>query len=71
MVVLANLGELRVKLVGANVHFSWAGGTGIRLQRSTGLNPVLWDDVSGTLGSSSYSEPALSFPQAYYRLYKP
>jgi hypothetical protein len=65
------LGVLQVKLVGANVQFTWAGGTGIRLQRTTSLNPTNWADVGGTLGNSSFSEPASSFSQAYYRLYKP
>jgi hypothetical protein len=67
----ATLGSLTVVVSGANVNFSWAGGTGIRLQRSTSLSPAAWTDVTGTLGNSSYSEPKSSFPQAYYRLYKP
>jgi hypothetical protein len=67
----ATLGSLNVSVSGANVIFNWAGGTGIRLQRTTALNPSSWADVAGTLGNSTYSEPRASFVKAYYRLYKP
>ncbi len=66
-----SLGILLVSVSGANVQFSWVGGTGIRLQRSTTLAPGSFVDVGGTLGNSSYSEPVSSFIKAFYRLYKP
>ena len=69
--VSATLGNLRVSLAGTIVSFTWAGATGVRLQRTTSLNPASWADVAGTVGNSSYSESASSFTKAYYRLYKP
>jgi hypothetical protein len=65
------LGILTITLSGGNVQFAWVGGTGIRLQRSTTLAPGSFVDVGGTLGNSSYSEPAASFTKAFYRLFKP
>jgi hypothetical protein len=67
----ASVGVLNVSSSGANVVFNWAGGAGIRLQRTLSLSPTSWADVAGTLGNSTYSEPKSSFARAFYRLYKP
>jgi hypothetical protein len=66
-----SLGLLTTSLSGGTVNFVWVGGPGIRLQRSTTLDPNSFVDVAGTLGNSNYSEPASSFSKAYYRLFKP
>src|SRR5436190_7042979 len=66
-----SLGLITTTLSGGSVNFTWVGGTGIRLQRSTTLAPGSFVDVGGTLGNSNYSEPASSFTKAFYRLYKP
>src|SRR6185436_18492081 len=56
VVVGTTLGPVQIGRVGGNVQFSWNGGPGIRLQKSTTLNAGSWNDVPGTLGSSSHSE---------------
>ncbi len=55
---------------GANVIISWDGATGTKLQKSTSLTTPDWQDVPGSDGASSVSEPA-SAPAAYYRLVRP
>jgi hypothetical protein len=65
-----SLGAVQVALSGGSVQFSWSGGAGIRLQKSTTLAAGSWSDVPGTLGASSYSEPATN-SAAHFRLYKP
>ncbi len=67
----ASLSPVTMTYSAGNVNFTWAGGAGIRLQKSTNLtNPASWTDITSTLGNSSYSEPVT--PTAtYYRSYKP
>ena len=69
--VVATDGTLQVSLSAGTVTFTWVGATGVRLQRSTTLAPGSFTDVGGTLGNSTYSEPASSFTKVYYRLFKP
>ena len=61
---------ISVTLSGTNVNFSWAGATGVRLQKSVNVNPSSWSDVAGTIGASAYSEPATN-TRSFYRLFKP
>jgi hypothetical protein len=70
VVVGTTLGPVQIARVGGNVQFSWNGGTGIRLQKSTTLTSGSWTDVPGTLGASSHSEPPTN-NAAHFRLYKP
>ena len=66
----ASAGLLSITQSGSNANFTWVGGAGIRLQKSTTLAPASWSDVPGTTGLSSYAEPATN-TAAYYRLFKP
>ncbi len=66
----ASIGSVQVARVGGNVQFSWTGGTGIRLQKSTTLAAGSWTDVPGTLGASSHSEPTTN-NAAHFRLFRP
>jgi len=67
----ASAGPLSITYTGGNANFSWIGATGVKLQKTTSLTPVIsWSDVPGTTGASSYSEPATN-STAYYRLKKP
>ncbi len=70
-VASASLGPVTMTYSGGNVNFTWAGGTGIRLQKATSLtNPSSWADIASTLGNSTYSE-AVTPTATFYRLYKP
>jgi hypothetical protein len=63
-------GPLRIQSIvrnGPNVVISWNGGPGIELQKSTSLINPNWQDVPGTLGASSATEP-IGSGEAYYRL---
>lgn len=64
------LSPLTISRSGGNVSFSWAGGTGIRLQKTSPLVPANWTDISSTLGNSSHSEPITAAP-TFFRLFKP
>lgn len=66
----ASAGVLNIVTVGNSASFTWTGATGLRLQKSTSLNPASWTDVTGTTGASTYAEPATN-TAAFYRLYKP
>ena len=55
---------------GTNVTISWNGAGGVKLQKSTSLTTPDWQDVPGSDGASSVSEPA-SGAGAYYRLVRP
>lgn len=59
-----------IVLNGANVTISWNGAAGVKLQKSTSLTAPDWQDVPGSDGASSVSEPA-SGAGAYYRLSRP
>ncbi len=69
VVAPALLSTLSVSFTGNNVNFTWAGGTGIRLQKSSPLGGI-WSDIGSTLGNSSHSEAMTGAP-TFYRLYKP
>ncbi len=65
------LSKLTISLSGGNVNFSWAGGTGIRLQKKTGsIVGGTWTDIISTLGNSTHSEAITATP-TFYRLFKP
>jgi Concanavalin A-like lectin/glucanases superfamily/Immunoglobulin domain len=67
----ASLPPLTITYSAGNVNLTWAGGAGIRLQKTTDLtNPLSWTDIASTLGNSSYSEAVTPTP-TNYRLYKP
>jgi hypothetical protein len=68
--VVSGLGRLEVAVSASNLNFSWSGGPGIRLQKTTTLSSPSWSDVSGTEGSSSASEP-IGTGNAFYRLLRP
>jgi len=55
---------------GGNVSISWSGAAGTKLQKSTSLTSPNWQDVPGSNGASSVSEPASS-AAAFYRLVRP
>lgn len=64
------VGELKINSItrsGADVVIAWNGAPGIKLQKSTRLNNPDWQDVPGSAGASSVTEPT-SGAQAYYRL---
>jgi hypothetical protein len=65
-----DLGRLSFAVSARNLNFSWTGGTGIRLQKTTSLSPANWTDVAGTLGASSATE-VIGAGSAFYRLFKP
>ena len=50
-------------------RFSWNGGPGISLQRTTSLTETLWQDVPGTEGQTSVSLPATD-ATTFFRLFK-
>ncbi len=64
------LGNLTITRSGGNVNFTWTGGTGIRLQKTTPLVPASWTDIGSTLGNSSHSE-AIGAGPTFFRLFKP
>jgi hypothetical protein len=64
------LGEITVSASATTLNFIWTGGVGIRLQKSTSLTNPNWQDVLGSAGSSSASEP-IGVGDAFYRLFKP
>ncbi len=55
---------------GGNVSVTWSGAAGTKLQKTTSLTSPNWQDVPGSNGASSVSEPASS-AGAYYRLVRP
>lgn len=58
--------RLRVTHDGENVTLNWNGAPTLGLQKSSSLSPPSWQNVPGTLGTSSYSEPAST--NTFYRL---
>ena len=68
--VATALGRITITTSGGNVNFSWPGGTGIRLQKTTSLVSPTWTDISSTLGNSTHSEAITGTP-TFYRLSKP
>jgi hypothetical protein len=55
---------------GNNITISWSGGPGIKLQKASSLSNPTWQDVAGSDGASSVSEPVTT-SNAFYRLTKP
>jgi hypothetical protein len=49
------------------VIVSWPGEPGVSLQHTPSLLPASWQDVAGSLGSSSATDPVVG-PTAFYRL---
>jgi phospholipase C len=62
-----NRTPLRFALSGGVIHFTWAGGMTVKLQKTTNLNPTSWVEVAGSLGASSVDVPVSNAP-AYFRL---
>ncbi len=56
-----------IRREGENISLQWNGEIVSRLQKRTSLAPTLWQDVPGTLGLSSFTEP-ISPGETYYRL---
>ena len=54
---------------GHNVTVTWNGEVVSRLQKTTSRSNPVWQNVPGTLGLSSFSEPLTTGP-IYYRLRK-
>jgi hypothetical protein len=61
---------LQVSSSGGNITLTWAGASGVKLQKTLNLGQPNWGDVSGTLGASSYTEPHTN-NAAFYRLFGP
>ena len=64
--------ELRITSItqsGTTVTINWSGDAGIKLQKSATLINPNWQDVAGSLGSSSATETIGAAP-AFYRLAK-
>ena len=59
--------RLRATLADANLSLTWNGAANMRLQRATRLVPVEWQEVPGTLGTSSYVERATN-SATFFRL---
>ena len=70
VVAPALLSSISITVVGANVNFTWTGGTGIRLQKSSPSVTGTYVDIGSTLGNSTHSE-AISAAPTFYRLFKP
>ena len=68
--IVTAIGNVGISVSGGNVNFTWTGGAGIRLQKTSPLVPANWTDIGSTLGNSSHSEPITATP-TYYRLLKP
>jgi hypothetical protein len=66
----AGLGTLGVSVTGGSLNFTWTGGAGIRLQKTTTLTSPTWTDVAGTIGNSSATE-TIAAGNAFYRLLRP
>ena len=63
-------GELKISSItrsGSDVVIAWSGAPGIKLQKSSRLSNPDWQDVPGSAGASSATEP-IAGAQAYYRL---
>jgi hypothetical protein len=56
-------------LQGSSVSLSWPGGPGIVLQKTTSLSNANWEDVVGTSGASTATEPATG-TATFYRLFR-
>lgn len=54
---------------GSNVVISWNGAAGTKLQRATTLSAPIWQDVAGSNGASTATEPIAT--AGYYRLVRP
>ena len=52
-----------------HVTTTWNGAIVSRLQKKTGLGAGVWQDVPGTLGLTSFTEP-ITAGETYYRLRK-
>ena len=66
----SSLGQITVSASTTTLNFNWTGGVGIKLQKASSLTNPNWQDVSGSEGSSSASEP-IGPGDAFYRLIKP
>jgi len=44
----------------------WTGAPNVRLQKTTSLNSGAWQDVSGTLGASQFTE-SVAAASVFYR----
>lgn len=52
---------------GSSIALNWTGAAGLGLQRATAVSGSVWEDVPGTLGASSFTEPAAG-AAAFYRI---
>ena len=59
--------NLFFNLSGGTIHVSWTGSPTIKLQKTVSLNPAIWSDVPGTLGTSS-ANLSTTGSAAYFRL---
>lgn len=53
----------------SQVTLTWNGAADVKLQKTTSLSPSNWQDVAGTQGKSSHTEPVAG-SAAFYRLAK-
>jgi hypothetical protein len=57
-------------LTGGNVNLTWVGNPAVKLQSSTNLSSIYWQDVPNTYGL--YSQPeSITGPQKFFRLKTP
>jgi hypothetical protein len=62
--------RLGIQQDGTSVELQWAGAPNVRLQKATNLPIGSWQDVSGTLGESQFTETISSGP-VFFRLMGP
>jgi hypothetical protein len=64
------IGSITIVPAGTSVTLNWTAATGVKLQKATSLTaPVDWQDVAGTTGVGTTTQPA-SGTATFYRLTK-
>jgi len=58
--------HLSIQRSGTTVVLQWTGAPNVRLQKTTSLNSGAWQDVSGTLGASQFTE-SVAAASVFYR----
>lgn len=56
--------------VGANMNISWPAESNTKLQKTISLSNPIWQDVPGSTGASSVSDP-ITGTESFYRLVRP
>ena len=61
-------GSLAASLQNGQISIAWTGAANVQLQTTTSLSSPNWQNVSGTLGGSSYQVTVSGGANAFYRL---